>query len=861
MKRALTLLLLTCLALCVAIGLTACGGGDSSDMDEATPTNEYYYIFDGDDSRTKASLGDTITLPTTADGGEGQELIGWEIGKQTYAPGESITLESFMFYQCGNENGVNIYELDCRPIFDEVKRSVYLHYFGDKTIEWGENSLTALSVEEAINPFCLSNTDLEWKTGNRIDTSWLFLDKYDFEGWYLDKEYTKEYWDYSDLDLKNSGKEVHLYAKWTYTGIVFEEYDAARWRVAEIDLSKDIDKLVIPSTYGRGKRCDQEHIGYEINGILSDAFKGDGKIGTLVLQEGIELEAEAFSGLSIDCISLNKVALPDRYTNIFDGYNGILSCSADSDYEFLDGILYSKTSNEIIWVSKHIPAEITLRDGVTSIGSYFAGANIKQITLPNTVEYLGEYAFKNCSELERVLANSLVGVAQNAFDGCSAFEYEIYNGGKYIGNFLMGVVEGATSLEVKEGCTAIPTAILENNETVKRVVLPSSIKTINNDAFKNSAIEEIVMSGTEVYLGYNAFEGCASLRTVVMPESTRFIGSSCFRKCVSLESIDLSGLYNDEPDVVALDSSAFAGCTMLSTVIMSDKINAIESACFMNCSSLVEIILPESIVRLGESCFAYCVSLSSVSIPAVEVLGTNCFVSCQSLSRIILPSTLSKIGGDCFSDCESLEYIFYCDSYDKWASIENDGNEIEGRLYFYSAEEQTVEDYLQTGIALWRYDENNNPKIWNVETNSLVGKTFEISNISVEVSDFYWDLIVQIKDAGMLEDAFGSDIDMYNAVNNATTKNDLNENIAVYYMSQYGSHKMEFEDGYFISYQNGQLAGQMDYVELNGEIAYLLENGLSYSIVSDSQIKEVQHAPEISNNDTITITIYYSLAA
>ena len=861
MKRALILLLFTCLALCVAIGLTACGGGDSSDMDEATPTNEYYYIFDGDDSRTKASLGDTITLPTTADGGEGQELIGWEIGKQTYAPGESITLESFMFYQCGNENGVNIYELDCRPIFDEVKRSVYLHYFGDKTIEWGENALTALSVEEAINPFCLSNTDLEWKTGNRIDTSWLFLDKYDFEGWYLDKEYTKEYWDYSDLDLKNLGKEVHLYAKWTYTGIVFEEYDAARWRVAEIDLSKDIDKLVIPSTYGRGKRCDQEHIGYEINGILSDAFKGDGKIGTLVLQEGIELEAEAFSGLSIDCISLNKVALPDRYTNIFDGYNGILSCSADSDYEFLDGILYSKTSNEIIWVSKHIPTEITLRDGVTSIESYFAGTNIKQITLPNTVEYLGEYAFKNCSELERVLANSLVGVAQNAFDGCSSFEYEIYNGGKYIGNFLMGVVEGATSLEVKEGCTAIPTAILENNETVKRVVLPSSIKTINSDAFKNSAIEEIVMSGTEVYLGYNAFEGCASLRTVVMPESTRFIGSSCFRNCVSLESIDLSGLYNDEPDVVALDSSAFAGCTMLSTVIMSDKINAIESACFMNCSSLVEIILPESIVRLGESCFAYCVSLSSVSIPAVEVLGTNCFVSCQSLSRIILPSTLSKIGGDCFSDCESLEYIFYCDSYDKWASIENDGNEIEGRLYFYSAGEQTVEDYLQTGIALWRYDENNNPKIWNVETNSLVGKTFEISNISVEVSDFYWDLIVQIKDAGMLEDAFGSDIDLYNAVNNATTKNDLNENIAVYYMGQYSSHKMEFEDGYFISYQNGQLAGQMDYVELNGEIAYLLENGLSYSIVSDSQIKEVQHAPEISNNDTITITIYYSLAA
>ena len=905
MKKTLIFLLLTLMLLSIAIGFSACGNSEAPPAEDDVITDEYYCSFDGDDGKTKVSLGDKITLPTTVDMEEGYELLGWEIGGKTYEPGETITLSSGMFYQRGNENGVNIFELDCRPITDVVRREVVLHYFGDKTLRLDEGNSITTSESSDMNAFCLNNADMPWKEGNHIDFDWLFLDKYDFEGWYIDKEYTKEFWNYSDLDTKNSGNEVHLYAKWTYTGIVYEEYDATRWYVAEIDLSKDIEKLVIPSVYGRGKKCTLSHIGYEIISISKDAFKGEGTIGTLVLKEGIELSDENFAEASIDCISLDKVALPDQYTNIFDGYNGVLSCSAGSSYEFLDGVLYSKTSNEIIWVSKHLPTEITLRNGVTEIRNYFAGTNIKQITLPDTVQAIGDGAFKNCAELTKVLANGLENVSNTAFEGCPLFEYEIYNGGKYIGNSLLGIVEGTTSLEIKEGCISIPNGILENNGTVKTVVLPSTVATIGNEAFKNSAIEEITVLGTNVYFGYNAFENCLNLKTVNMPESTRFIGSNCFSNCVSLVSIDLSGLFNDEPDVIVLDSSAFAGCTSLETVIMSENIKLISDACFANCSALKEIVLPANIVELGiscfkgcymlktvtmpgverlgvdcfydcaaltsielpkltavpENCFAYCVSLSSVSIPAVESLEANCFECCESLSNLILPNTVLRIGSSCFNGCSNLKYIFYCDSYDKWTSIENECYEIEEIVCCYSETAQTVENYIETKKLLWSYDDNGAPELWIVETDLLNGKTFALSDVSVTVSDYYWDLIVLVKEAGQLESAFGSDPDLYNAVSSANTREELNEALAEYYLNKFASHKLSFENGHIIGYQYGEAASNYSYIEINGEMTYTPENGNSYYILSDSQIYEQSEGAKISNNDTMTITLYYTVVA
>ena len=938
LKSTAMFFLSACMLLCVVVGLSACFGVPVEGGGQPQSTNEYYYSLDGSEP-VKVSLKDVITLPTEVSVEEGDELIGWQVGDQIFKPGESVKLREDMYYPIGAEGEgdsvVYKHQMDCSPIIEAIVRPVYLHYFEDKMIEWEEGPLVQLRARDVINPFCLDSSycSVKWKRGNRLDGGWLFLDKYNFEGWYLDEDYTKEFWNFSDIDKSNLGEELHLYAKWTYTGILYEEYDAMRWRVAEIDLSEDIEEVVIPSEYGRGKNCDYEHAGYQITGILNTAFRGAGRIGTLVLQSEIELINENFKDANIDCISLSDVTIPtyygNSYTKVFDGYEGSLSCSADSDYEFEDGILYDKDTNEILWVSKHIPSEITLCEGVTGIYTFFAKTNIEKITLPSTVEYIEEKAFLNCANLKTVVIEGDVIIAQNAFDGCASLEYEIYKGGKYMGNTLMGIQEGATVLEVKDGCESIPEHLLENNETVTKVILPASVTSIGYAAFQNSAIEEIVISGKEFYFAARAFAYCSNLKTVTMPESTRYIGSYCFEDCVSLESIDLSGLFTPMTDAVVLDSCVFSGCTSLETVVMSENIsklythtfykctalqeinlpkNIIEieagcfagctslktvsmpgvtslgdyffknctsltsvsipaitslgAGCFIGCSSLESIELPEAVSVLPESCFMNCTSLTSVSIPGITTLGAGCFEGCTNLNSLVLPSALTLISNDCFNNCSDLEYLFYLGNYKQWGYVDNKCSDIESKVYFYSAEVQTVENYIETRKACWGYDHNNVPTAWIVPTNRLDGKTFAMSEVSVNVSDYYWNLIVLLKESGQLESALGSDPDLYNAANTATTKQEFADNLGAYYFSKFSSHKLFFKNGVISTSQNGiDNVAQFSYLEINGEIVYSPDIEGMYYIASDSQIYEIQETEKISGNETMTITCYYSLVS
>lgn len=63
---------------------------------------------------------------------------------------------------------------------------------------------------------------------------------------------------------------------------------------------------------------------------------------------------------------------------------------------------------------------------------------------------------------------------------------------------------------------------------IRSVVLPSSIETIENDAFSwCEELHSLVCSSGLTQIGKCAFEGC-NLSSLLLPESIRFIGDSAF---------------------------------------------------------------------------------------------------------------------------------------------------------------------------------------------------------------------------------------------------------------------------------------------------------------------------------------------
>ena len=194
-----------------------------------------------------------------------------------------------------------------------------------------------------------------------------------------------------------------------------------------------------------------------------------------------------------------------------------------------------------------------------------------------------------------------------------------------------------------------------------------------------------------------AFEGCTSLRSLVVPESVISIGESAFDGCTSLSSLVIPnrlvsikgnlfcGWYGElkclssfficennvlfdenkstiisfrdqdvtsyviPAGVTSIGNSAFYGCSSLSSLVIPDSVTSIENSAFEGCSSLSSLVIPDSVTRIGNCAFKDCDFLRSLVIPdSVTSIGDCAFEGCESLSSLVIPDSVTSIGEHAF---------------------------------------------------------------------------------------------------------------------------------------------------------------------------------------------------------------------
>ena len=181
--------------------------------------------------------------------------------------------------------------------------------------------------------------------------------------------------------------------------------------------------------------------------------------------------------------------------------------------------------------------------------------------------------------------------------------------------------------ETELSVEAIGDNVFQDNKSVSKIILPSSIKRIGSSAFK----------------------GCSSLKDIGDISKCEYISYQAFSGCISLSIIDLSSCKQ-------LDGyGVFSGCHNLTTVGSLSEIEIIGSSAFYNCKALKEINLPDG-VTIGESAFSNCSSLTKIGNLDNASIGDRAFWFCSSLKSVDL-SKAKKIGASAFYDCTSLESV------------------------------------------------------------------------------------------------------------------------------------------------------------------------------------------------------------
>jgi hypothetical protein len=166
------------------------------------------------------------------------------------------------------------------------------------------------------------------------------------------------------------------------------------------------------------------------------------------------------------------------------------------------------------------------------------------------------------------------------------------------------------------------------------VVVPSTIAnlpvtSIGSSAFEGNASITSVMTGTNVTsIGNRAFYRCGSLTNVIFGDQTTNIGATAF--CTSgLTSVSI-------PDTVtAVGQEAFEGCHTLGSVTIGNGVVSISDWAF-NGSGVTNVTFGKRVAYIGQMAFYQC-----------------------GLSSVVFPSSLNSIGDQAFQGCGLLTAFYF----------------------------------------------------------------------------------------------------------------------------------------------------------------------------------------------------------
>ena len=375
--------------------------------------------------------------------------------------------------------------------------------------------------------------------------------------------------------------------------------------------------VVIPSTVV----YDSEN--YSVRSIGSSAFEGCTGLTSITIPSGVtSIDNSAFEG----CTGLTSITIPSGVTSIgssaFEGCTGLTS--------------------------------ITIPSSVTSIESYTFErcTGLTSITIPNSITSIIYGAFSGCTSLTSIeIPSSVTSIDRSAFSRCTGFTSIIVDKNNKVydsRNNCNAIVETATN-----------TLLLGCNNTM----IPNSIASIGYGAFYGcSGLAFIEIPGSVTSIGRDAFSGCTGLTSIIVDENNKVYDSrdNCNAIVETATNTLLRGCNNTmiPNSITSIGSSAFDGCTGLTSIGLPSGVTSIGSSAFEGCTGLTSITIPSSVTSIYGYAFEGCTSLTSIEISGgVTSIEYFAFCGCTGLTYITIPSSVKSIGSEAFYYCTGLTSI------------------------------------------------------------------------------------------------------------------------------------------------------------------------------------------------------------
>ena len=244
-------------------------------------------------------------------------------------------------------------------------------------------------------------------------------------------------------------------------------------------------------------------------------------------------------------------------------------------------------------------------------------ANIKTIIPDISDTYLEKIEVIKGELLINTPIDEEIRVAKNL--GIKVNPYDIRDGVLWSSNGNLALLgEETGSITIPDSVTAIGEGAFANVEGLKTVVIPSTVKRIEQNAFNgNQTLEKVIMQekinedgtieGVE-YIGNKAFAECPNLTTVQMANSVKEVGNQIFYGDRKLENINIS------KNLKIINSYMFSDCINLTNIEIPEGVTRIIGYAFRSCTNLNKIKIPSTMKSIDGTAFNNCPNVTNIEI-------------------------------------------------------------------------------------------------------------------------------------------------------------------------------------------------------------------------------------------------------
>ncbi len=274
------------------------------------------------------------------------------------------------------------------------------------------------------------------------------------------------------------------------------------------------------------------------------------------------------------------------------------------------------------------------------------------------------------------LAVSAFGFAACKDKNDERFSYtEIMSGDKVTAYVITGLYDKEVNeITVPAKYNRKPvTAIAENAfagcESLTSVVIPDSVQSIGEKAFYECKNLKNITFGNGVgEAGEFAFGRCFSLENVYISDAGKYAGIS-FENASANPLYFAANLYCGETLVTEVTVSegklgdfAFYGYLPMEKVTVGGNAASIGIQAFEGCENLKSVSISGEVASIGESAFLNCSHLQTLTLgDKVESIGDYAFYQCYELQSIDIPASVKTIGEGAFIFCSALKSVTFND--------------------------------------------------------------------------------------------------------------------------------------------------------------------------------------------------------